>query len=432
MKKKLLFVIVACAFFLPATVFAAKAPKFDESKNLFFANGTPITIEERTDGQEGALIKWDGGEQLVPVNTSVFAGSHNSDEAIETASITMNGGTVKNIIGGGLHKSIVKKATVVMNNGTVTGSVMGGGAHHLKQTGDGDFIDSSVAESKDRTKAITIVDETTVTINGGTVKYAVWGGGESYSYTGKSTVTINNVKTNYAIAGGSNGYTGDVNFTINGGEISTVQGVNRGEMDTITTTINGGKINAVYAAGDSSDAGVDGIVNEKVSLKVFDGEIATISAGTSGGPNSLATDLVVAEINSKFEDKIGQDFDQDATTVTVNLMLIAGNEGQTIQIPRGTVFTTEELKAMIEEINNELAADNLELVGFYLDEELTQEFDFSTPIERDMELYMKLKDVTPEQKVENPETSDVNIFLILSLVAVGAFGTTLVLKNRLS
>ena len=431
MKKKLLFVIVACAFFLPATVFAAKAPKFDESKNLFFANGTPITIEKRTDGQEGALIKWDGGEQLVPVNTSVFAGSHNSDEAIETASITMNGGTVKNIIGGGLHKSIVKKATVVMNNGTVTGSVMGGGAHHLKQTGDGDFINSSVAESKDRTKAITIVDEATVTINGGTVKYAVWGGGESYSYTGKSTVTINAGKFNYVIAGGANGYTGDASLGIYGGEIEIAQGVNRGEMDSVSFIVNGGKINKLYAGGEP-DEGVTGIINDSIDLKIADGEIATISAGTSGGPNSLATDLVVAEINSKFEDKIGQDFNQDATTVTVNLMLIAGNEGQTIQIPRGTVFTTEELKAMIEEINNELAADNLELVGFYLDEELTQEFDFSTPIERDMELYMKLKDVTPEQRVENPETSDVNIFLILSLVAVGAFGTTLVLKNRLS
>lgn len=431
MKKKLLFVIVACAFFLPATVFAAKAPKFDESKNLFFANGTPITIEARTDGQEGALIKWDGGEQLVPVNTSVFAGSHNSDEAIETASITMNGGTVKNIIGGGLHKSIVKKATVVMNNGTVTGSVMGGGAHHLHQTGDGDFIDSSVAESKDRTTAITIVDETTVTINGGTVEYGVWGGGESYSYTGKTTLTINAGKFKYVTAGGANGYTGDASLNIYGGEIETAQGVNRGEMDNISFVVNGGKIGKFYAGGEP-DEGVTGIINDSIDLKIVDGEIAIISAGTSGGPNSLATDLIVAEINSKFEDKIGQDFDQDATTVTVSLMLIAGNEGQTIQIPRGTVFTTEELKAMIEEINNELAADNLELVGFYLDEELTQEFDFSTPIERDMELYMKLKDVTPEQRVENPETSDVNIFLILSLVAVGAFGTTLVLKNRLS
>lgn len=61
-----------------------------------------------------------------------------------------------------------------MNNGTDTGSVMDGGAHHFHQTGDGDFIDSSVADSKERTKAITIVDEATVIINGGTVNFAVW------------------------------------------------------------------------------------------------------------------------------------------------------------------------------------------------------------------------------------------------------------------
>ena len=182
-----------CAFFLPVAVLA-KEPEYVEEKGHVFANGTPLTIEARTDDQEGALIKWDGGEILVPAATSVFGGSHNSDEAIETASITMNGGTVKNIFGGGLHKSIVKKATVVMNNGTVTGSVMGGGAHHLKQTDDGDFIDSSVANAKDRTKAITIVDETTVTINGGIVEYAVWGGGESYSYTGRTTVSVNDGK----------------------------------------------------------------------------------------------------------------------------------------------------------------------------------------------------------------------------------------------
>lgn len=319
-----------------------------------------------------------------------------------------------------------------MNNGTITGSLMGGGAHHLKRTTDGDFIDSSVKNAKDRTKAITIVDETEITINGGTVKYAVWGGGESYSYTGKSTVTINNVKTNYAIAGGSNGYTGDVNFTINGGEISTVQGVNRGEMNTITTTINGGKINAVYAAGDSSDTGVDGIVNEKVSLKVFDGEITTISAGTSGGPNSLATALVEAEINAKFEDKIGQDFSEDTTEVTVNLMLIAGNERETIQIPKGTTFTKEELQGLIDEINQELAADKLQLVGFYLDEELTQEFDFSTPIDADTELFMKLAELREETGEKNPETSDINLFLIISLAALGTLGTAVVLKNRLS
>lgn len=430
MKKKLLFVIAACAFFLPATVFAAKAPEYVPDDYSFYANGTPITIEARTDGKEGALIKWDGGEQNVAADTSVFAGAHNSSEVVENASITMNAGTIRNIIGGGEHKSIVKKVTITLNNGTVTGSIVGGGMRYGTNTHD-DFTEPKKSEMNSRDDAITIVDEATVTINGGTVEYAVWGGGESYSYTGKSTVTINAGKFNYVIAGGSNGYTGDASLGIYGGEIEIVQGVNRGEMDSVSFIVNGGKINKLYAGGEP-DVGVTGIINDSIDLKIVDGEIATISAGTSGGQDSLATDLIKAEINSKFEDKIGQDFNEDATTVTVTLMLIAGDEEQPIQIPKGTVFTEEELNAMIEEINNELAADNLELVGFYLDEELTQEFDFSTPIEQDMELYMKLKAITQEQKVENPETSDVNIFLILSLVAVGAFGTTLVLKNRLS
>lgn len=429
MKKKLLFVIAACAFFLPATVFA-KEPEYKPAEKVFYANGTAITIEARTDGEAGALIKWDGGEQNVAADTSVFAGAHNSSEVVENASITMNAGTIRNIIGGGEHKSIVKKVTITLNNGTVTGSIVGGGMRYGTNTHD-DFTEPKKSEMNSRDDAITIVDEATVTINGGTVEYAVWGGGESYSYTGKSTVTINAGKFNYVIAGGSNGYTGDASLGIYGGEIEIVQGVNRGEMDSVSFIVNGGKINKLYAGGEP-DVGVTGIINDSIDLKIVDGEIATISAGTSGGQDSLATDLIKAEINSKFEDKIGQDFNEDATTVTVTLMLIAGDEEQTIQIPKGTVFTEEELKAMVEEINNELAADNLELVGFYLDEKLTQEFDFSTPIEQDMELYMKLKAITPEEKVENPETSDVNIFLILSLVAVGAFGTTLVLKNRLS
>ena len=443
MKKKLLFAIAACAFFLPATVFAAKAPEIvketlkdskgnDVEVYSVYANGTPITIEARTDGQEGAIIKWDGGQENVIARTSVFAGAHNSNEIMENASITMNGGTIKNIWGGGEHKSIVEKVTITLNNGTVTGAIMGGGMRYGDNT-HADFTEPQESEMNSRDDAITIVDEAIITINGGKVT-EVYGGGESYSYTGKATVTINSTYTetiNYLTAGGSNGYTGHGYLNIYGGKINVVQGINRGIMETVTTKVEGGEIKNLYAGGEP-DGSVTGVINDSIELTVVDGTIENIGVGTSGGKDSLATDLVESEINAKFEQKIGNDFDADATTVTVNLMLIAGNEGETIQIPKGTVFTAEELQAMIDEINNELAADNLELVGFYLDEELTQEFDFSTPIDQDMELYMKLKELTPEQRVENPETSDVNIFLILSLVAVGAFGTTLVLKNRLS
>ena len=204
-------------------------------------------------------------------------------------------------------------------------------------------------------------------------------------------------------------------------------------METVKTKVEGGKITQVlYAGGETVDNEVTGKINGNIELTVLDGDITKIEAGTSGGPQSPATDLIEAEINSKFEDKIGQDFNEDATTVTVNLTLTSEDESETVQVPKGTVFTKEELQDLMNQINEELKADKLMLEGFYKDAAFTEKFDFSEQIDSDMELFMKLVPLQEEKQETNPNTSDVNIFLILSLVAVGAFGTTLVLKNRLS
>ena len=429
MKKKLLFAIAACALFLPATVFAAADPTYDEEVKAVFANGTPITVEERTDGEAGALIKWEGGELAVPANTSVFGGSHDNATKVESTSITVNGGTLYHIFGGGLHKSYVGTARVTVTGGTINGYIHGGGASSYAGT-----TCHQPWYAGDKENATTVVDEAIVTIKGGNLSSAtdVFGAGEGISYTKKATLTITKEFTGnirYATAGGSNGYTDDAKVFANGGKIKVLQAVNRGFIETSEMTVDGAEVEKAYASseGDNQKLGV----MQEAKLIVKSGKVGYAAPGQKGNPGEIANDVSTIEYKEGTVTTV-EKFDADATTVTVNLMLIAGNEEQTIQIPKGTVFTEEELKAMIEEINNELAADNLELVGFYLDEELTQEFDFSTPIEQDMELYMKLKDITPEQKVENPETSDVNIFLILSLVAVGAFGTTLVLKNRLS
>ena len=429
MKKKLLFAIAACALFLPATVFAAADPTYDEEVKAVFANGTPITVEERTDGEAGALIKWEGGELAVPANTSVFGGSHDNATKVESTSITVNGGTLYHIFGGGLHKSYVGTARVTVTGGTINGYIHGGGASSYAGT-----TCHQPWYAGDKENATTVVDEAIVTIKGGNLSSAtdVFGAGEGISYTKKATLTITKEFTGnirYATAGGSNGYTDDAKVFANGGKIKVLQAVNRGFIETSEMTVDGAEVEKAYASseGDNQKLGV----MQEAKLIVKSGKVGYAAPGQKGNPGEIANDVSTIEYKEGTVTTV-EKFDADATTVTVNLMLIAGDEEQTIQIPKGTVFTEEELKAMIEEINNELAADNLELVGFYLDEELTQEFDFSTPIEQDMELYMKLKAITPEQKVENPETSDVNIFLILSLVAVGAFGTTLVLKNRLS
>lgn len=429
MKKKLLFAIAACALFLPATVFAAADPTYVEEVKAVFANGTPITVEERTDGEAGALIKWEGGELAVPANTSVFGGSHDNATKVESTSITVNGGTLYNIFGGGLHKSYVGTARVTVTGGTINGNIHGGGASSYAGT-----TCHQPWYAGDKENATTVVDEAIVTIKGGNLSSAtdVFGAGEGISYTKKATLTITKEFTGnirYATAGGSNGYTDDAKVFANGGKIKVLQAVNRGFIETSEMTVDGAEVEKAYASaeGDNQELGV----TDSAKLVVISGKVGYAAPGQKGNRGQKANEISTIVYNDGTVTTV-EDFNEDATTVTVNLMLIAGDEEQTIQIPKGTVFTDEELKAMIEEINNELAADNLELVGFYLDEELTQEFDFSTAIEQDMKLYMKLKDITPEQKVENPETSDVNIFLILSLVAVGAFGTTLVLKNRLS
>ena len=429
MKKKLLFAIAACALFLPATVFAAADPTYEEEVKAVFANGTPITVEERTDGEAGALIKWEGEELAVPANTSVFGGSHDNATKVESTSITVNGGTLYNIFGGGLHKSYVGTARVTVTGGTINGNIHGGGASSYAGT-----TCHQPWYAGDKENATTVVDEAIVTIKGGNLSSAtdVFGAGEGISYTKKATLTITKEFTGnirYATAGGSNGYTDDAKVFANGGKIKVLQAVNRGFIETSEMTVDGAEVEKAYASseGDNQKLGV----MQEAKLIVKSGKVGYAAPGQKGNPGEIANDVSTIEYKEGTVTTV-EKFDADATTVTVNLMLIAGDEEQTIQIPKGTVFTEEELKAMVEEINNELAADNLELVGFYLDEKLTQEFDFSTPIEQDMELYMKLKAITPEEKVENPETSDVNIFLILSLVAVGAFGTTLVLKNRLS
>lgn len=132
MKKKLLLLVAAFALFVPSVL--AAEPNYDESVKAFFANGTPVTVEARTDGQDGALIKWDGGEKAVPADTSVFGGSHESDEKLESTNVTVNGGSLHNVFGGGLHKSSVGNSLVIINGGKFTGFIQGGGASSYTAT----------------------------------------------------------------------------------------------------------------------------------------------------------------------------------------------------------------------------------------------------------------------------------------------------------
>lgn len=266
---KCLVLVGVMIFVLSASAYAAEPKLFDGSDNklgtdetvYFFANGTPITIEESTKG-EGALIKWDGGEQEVPANTKVFGGAHD-DSTEMTTSITMKGGKVFAIYGGGLHKSNVKKATIKIEGGTIENAVMGGGASSLTKLCG---CENAVWYNGDAKASPCVVEEANVTIEKGaeikgTTYSLLYGGGEGISRTDATNLIINGGKfeNTYVTAGGSNGYTGKANLTINDGDFGTVlQGINRGTIDEIKMKILGGTFENVYIGGETDDKGVTG------------------------------------------------------------------------------------------------------------------------------------------------------------------------------
>ena len=155
----MLFLMAAIALFVPS-VMAAEAPTYDEENKALFANGTPVTVEARTDGVAGALVKWNGGEKLLPADNSVFGGSHDSAAKIDSTSVTVNGGTLHNVFGGGLHKSYVGTAVVTINGGKFTGKVHGGGASSYA----GSTCHQPWHEGN-KENATTVVDVAIVTIN---------------------------------------------------------------------------------------------------------------------------------------------------------------------------------------------------------------------------------------------------------------------------
>lgn len=183
MKKRLLFVIlVAFCFMLillynntvsAADYLESEAPEYVQEINSVFCKGTSVTIEERTDGENGAVIKWGENEILVPELTTVYGGGHEHEGKYKNASIVINGGTVENIWGGGLHKSYVENVTIELRNGRIIGGIMGGGAASNSPGCHKPYY--QFASGKEG--ATTVVDNANIVIDGGSI-FTLYGGAE--------------------------------------------------------------------------------------------------------------------------------------------------------------------------------------------------------------------------------------------------------------
>lgn len=290
MKKMLKIITILFIVMIALTaskVNAASEPKLETYGGIeyFFANGTPITIDKRADGKDGATIRWgENGKMDVDANIRIIGGMHNDATPVST-SITMNGGTVYSIFGGGLHLSKTNKTEITINAGTIT-SITGGGASSLTK-GCG-CANGATWYSGDPLTSPCQTEEANITINGGTIKLTVFGGGEGISNTKTANVTIKggDLSSAWVTAGGSNGNTTTANLTITGGKINVVQGVNRGTMDSIKHIISGGEISKFYMLGETEDKGVTGHVEDmkKTTVTVNKGaKIETMDWGQNDG-----------------------------------------------------------------------------------------------------------------------------------------------------
>lgn len=287
-------------------------PIYDSNTNVFLANGVPIVIKDTEDGV-GALITWDGGEQVVSSGTIVIGGGSDKDypsssitieggdlsakytnvfgggmsRNVDDANITVHGGKIYSIFGGGRLSSVVKNVNIDVTGGEI-GQLSGGGAAYVSAS-------ENVGDMNDIENSPCRVENAVINISGGTVYSAnnnyglLYGGGQSYSYTGNVTLNISGSvdlsKTCYVTAGGANGMTGHATVMIDGEpNIYLLQSGNRGVIGTVELIVNGGTIESMYAGGEEAN-NVDPVYNgpdPSISVSITGGNITTLKTGKNG------------------------------------------------------------------------------------------------------------------------------------------------------
>lgn len=253
-------------------------PYYDEEQHAVYACGVGITVDKsNTDGK--ITIKWAevGGYKTieVPEGPNIYGGGHGLDRSLfyPCTCITVNGGIVGSIYGGNNERGAVGNATIIINNAKFNSDagVQGGGKG---------WHNPSARETDN------IVGHAEVVINNTDGKLlTLYGGAQSIAVVGSTKVTVNGGTIGWITAGGSNGYTGIAEVTINDGNITVIQGCNRGSMSNIKTTINGGTIQKVYAGGETEDTNVTATF-DRSELNINGGTITSVTSGTNGGVES--------------------------------------------------------------------------------------------------------------------------------------------------
>lgn len=386
-------------------VFAEGAADPTGSGDTFFANGTPITITATApqDGQvtaidglnagTGAYISWVSGGVTkyvgVSAQATVYGGSDGRQAAVSvpSTSITMTGGTVRNLIGGNLGANAkAPLATVtgdvtmhisgdakVVNyiagggydnacvNGTVSltldgvnfagldpyvnGGVWGHGSEGTRNIENGTMDTQAVANRVE----IEVTGSQNIPLLG------VGGGGSTKVNSGSLTVTSSSVNALYL--GGINGETGSCEVTLNNANITDMAATNRGFVGSAVVNVNGGSITNFYTGAApgcfGSDSGlVDGSAvtgsitwnldanvqvanafitpNIKSNAGQYTAEVGNVAVNKQGDALNMTADVfepASGETVREFTVPAGETLKLEGTSVTIPRDIVLKNEG---------------------------------------------------------------------------------------------------------
>lgn len=212
----------------------------------------------------------------------------------------------------------------------------------------------------------------------------------------------------------NNGYAGNVEINITGGTFKSENGVALYEyvVSAETTT-------AVVDV-----AIVDGTFISAENLPVLD-------LSSSYKENFTETEFIVGgsfvsgEEETIVETITGEYVNVDDTIVLSAYMIVDGKnkESATAYVKKGTVLGAQFKDEFVKNLKEELKEENLYLYkGIYLDEKLSTDFDFTKSLDADTTMYIGV--------VTNPDTGDVNLFVLLGTILVGVVGLALTSKKR--
>ena len=179
-----------------ATYASASTPVLDGKK--VYANGTPITIEAGSSSSTASVWYMDGSTKTYvaqDVENAVIYGGCNGESLDSDTNITMTGGSVYAIYGGGIYvndasKSYVNNVNISISGGTVSYGVFASNRNWVKGnvniTVTGGNIDAvfgctlvSQVNAGDNQEYCKVSGNTSVTITGGTVRTLNIGDGYS-------------------------------------------------------------------------------------------------------------------------------------------------------------------------------------------------------------------------------------------------------------